>query len=380
MKGFIRQIILVFVFGNFLLGCKDPFVPGSSYQESGILVVEGYINIGEGAITTILLSRTSPINEPNVQPKVLHAIVSIQDENNNTYPLTERGDGAYSSDPLSLVLSDRYRIVIQTENGKEYLSEFTTPVQTPPIDSVSWQWAPEGVTISVSTHDPQSQTRYYQWDYEEVWETPSEYLSIYSYYNGVFTFRPDEERKAMKRCWKRSSPAHLLVASTASLTIDKIAMKRLIHIPYSAEKLADKYSVLVKQHALSRQAYDYLQIMEKNTDDVGSFSDPQPSQLYGNIFAPAPDEPVVGYIGAYTTSQQRIFINVKDLPSWEFNLYCRNVLVVTQPDSLALYFDVLKYLPITFSDGSRTAVFATQAPCADCRIRGGDNDKPDFWE
>jgi hypothetical protein len=50
------------------------------------------------------------------------------------------------------------------------LSEFAEVRITPQLDSVSWKQENNGVRIYASTHDPNNNTRYYKWDYEETWE------------------------------------------------------------------------------------------------------------------------------------------------------------------------------------------------------------------
>jgi hypothetical protein len=48
------------------------------------------------------------------------------------------------------------------------------PVQNnPPIDSISWKRDEEGVRVFVNTHNPEGNTRYYRWEFEETWEIRS---------------------------------------------------------------------------------------------------------------------------------------------------------------------------------------------------------------
>ena len=381
MKAFFRSIFLALML---VPGCKDPFDPKLPFEESNFLVVEGYINVGEDAVTTIKLSRTTQVKQGKVRPNYeLDASIFIIDDIGEIYSVIERGQGRYSTDSLSLPLDRNYRLQIITTNGNEYYSEFTTPSVSPEIDSVYWQFAREGVTIFLATHDPQNQTDYYQWDYEEIWEERSPFFSIYSYSRGVYTFRPYEEIQEMRRCWKDGYPAGLLITSVATLVPNSPIAKPLIFIPRGTVKLAEKYSVLVKQHALSKEAYDYLRIMEKNTTQVGSFFDPQPSQLNSNISSSDSGDPVVGYIGAYTTSQKRIIIKPEDLPEWTYSLYCTSVLVTDHPDSLKKYYETLGYIPITFVQDQGGDATATKNVCIDCRMRGGkggDANKPFGWD
>ncbi len=362
-----------------MFGCKDPFSPNLSFKETHFLVVEGYINVGTDAVTVIKLSRTVSLKEPNAEPLMEEgASVSIEDDLGNTYSLTETKAGIYTSALLSLPLDRQYRIQIST-NEQEFLSEFTTPIQTPAIDSITWKReGDEGVNIRVATHDPYKSTLFYQWDYEEIWELRSSYLSVYDYTNGSFVPRENEEIRNMLVCWRRNTPSDLITQSTAKLSEDGLYVK-IVNIPLFSSKLYENYSVLVRQHALSVNAFNYLQIMVKNTNSLGTFYDPQPSQLIGNIKATDSDEPVIGYMGTYTTSEQRINIRSMDVPDWHSTLFCNEIFTsLSDEEAIEFNFSTYNWTPTTIDEFNR--IGGTSASCADCRLRGGNNDQPSFWE
>jgi hypothetical protein len=314
-----------------------------------------------------------------------NASIYIENDGNAQYALHETGDGIYQSEALDLPVKDKYRLRITTAAGKVYLSEYTQPIQTPPIDSVSWTWSPAGVGIFVTTHDPENKTTYYQWQVEEVWEILSDYKTFFRFDKGNFMHRPASETEAMFRCWKYSATQDLFVFSTATLTTDAVLQKPLLFIVETDDRLSQKYSVLVKQHALSKKEFEYIQLIKKNTDQVGSFSDPQPSELFGNISSiDSPDEPVVGYVGSYSSSEQRIYIYPYQLPDWNFDISCFEKEVDNQPDSIQKYYVSRKLVPTvgaTFQIPSPMPItyYASPASCVDCRLRGGINIKPEFW-
>src|SRR4051812_11618941 len=103
------------------IGCKKRFDPPRSVYNTDYLVVEGIINSGKGP-TTIRLSRTSR-PDSNISKYELHAIVKVESEHNNSYPLTETGKGEYTVSQLNLTDNEKYRLNIKTSNGKEYVSE-----------------------------------------------------------------------------------------------------------------------------------------------------------------------------------------------------------------------------------------------------------------
>lgn len=378
--GFRTGKVLALSIFLLLFGCKDPFVADVKLLTSNFLVVEGYINVGADAVTTIRVSRTVPINSTQEYAQVEEgAVIQIQDDHDEFYDLSEGEGGVYSSEPLSLPLDRQYRIRIETSDGKRFYSEYSTPIQSPAIDSVYWTRDAEGVTIKVDTHDPGQSTLFYQWNYEEDWETKSPYFSFYRFSNGDFFPREDDEITAMHLCWKRAKPLKLITQSVAGLSVETVS-QTLTKIQAGSDRLSEKYSILVQQHALSLDHYNYFQVMNKNTNQVGTFYDPQPSQLLGNISRENSSEPVVGYIGAYTTSSERINIRKSDVSLWGFDLGCEQVAVLmSNPDSVAKYFVEQGLLPLTV-DEDRINMFAANPVCGDCRARGGNNDKPDFWD
>ncbi len=368
--------LLLFLIGS----CKDPFIADVKLLTSNFLVVEGYINVGSDAVTTIRVSRTVPINSTQEFAQVEEgAVMQIQDDQDEFHDLSEGEAGVYSSEPLSLPLDRQYRIRIETSDGKRFYSDYITPIESPAIDSVYWTRDADGVTIKVDTHDPTQSTLFYQWNYEEDWENKSPYLSFYRFSNGEFFPREEAEITAMRLCWKRAKPLKLITQSVAGLSVEDIS-QTLIEIKAGSDRLSEKYSILVQQHALSLDNYNYLQVMNKNTNQVGTFYDPQPSQLLGNISCENSSEPVVGYIGAYTTSSERINIRKSDVKLWGFDLDCEQIAVLmSNPDSVAKYFVGLGFLPLTVDEG-RVNMFAAKPVCGDCHARGGTNDKPDFWD
>jgi len=165
-------IIAIFCAVVFLTktSCVKKYDAGVNVPAKGYLVVEGYIN-SDGGPTTIYLSRTLALSDNAKIVRERKAQVSIQSENNASYPLTEASAGIYTSAPVSLNSTTRYRIHIKTSTGQEYNSDFSQVRSTPAIDSVFWkQDDNNGVQFFVNTHDPQNNTRYYLWKWNETWE------------------------------------------------------------------------------------------------------------------------------------------------------------------------------------------------------------------
>ncbi|HEY1024190.1 MAG TPA: DUF4249 domain-containing protein [Sphingobacteriaceae bacterium] len=367
-----------------LLCCKEPFDPSVESGSGSYLVVEGIISTT--GTSTIRLSQSLQISDNNKIKNLPGAEVRVEGEDSSIFPSTDEGNGVYTIPHLNLAIGQKYRLRITIPGGKEYLSDFTTAQATPAIDNVEWVRDDKGVSISVDTHDPGNNTRYYMWDYEETWETRSYDYSNFKVVNAGVNLRLDPrdtvEANQMYTCWKTARSTNILVSSSANLSSDVISDFPLVHIPAATEKLGVRYSILVRQYALTRPAFEYLQRMKKNSEQMGSVFDPQPSEARGNIRCITnPDEPVIGYISIAPVSEKRIFIRRSDVRQWNYSLGCETGYVLRHPDSLKNVFSRGDNIPISeeYSNGGEiVGYYYSNSVCMDCRITGSSI-KPAFW-
>lgn len=360
--------------------CKEAFEPEISSSPVNFLVIEGFLNTG--GITTIKLSRTHSLTSTQNIPE-RSAQVVIEDENGLQFPLLEAGEGKYSA-YITPSLQVRYRLKIKTK-GKDYLSEYISIIKTPGIDEISWNQGDRGLQISVNTHDPENKTWYYRWEYEETWTIIPEFSSTLQVdsvfdtrgqYLGIRGIKDRSSANALPRvCWQSEISTRILLGSSKRLENDIIRLAPVSFVPYPSSKLASRYSILVKQYALTAQGFEYWENVKKNTEDLGSIFDPQPSMIKGNITCLSePMEQVIGFFYGCTIEQKRVYINNSDL-SWIYRSGCSTSSVKNQKDSLELIFP--SYIPLYY-EGNQERVVGTQAECADCRFKGTAV-KPNFW-
>lgn len=354
-------------------------------NQSNYLVVEGFIN-ADGQ-TDIELSRTAALSEGAAIRPEHGASVTIAGEDNSAIPLSETGAGYYQSDSITLDKNQKYHLDIKTADGKEYLSDFVAIKQTPAIDSVSWQNQNDGVHIFVNTHDQQNKTLYYKWDYVETWEIDSHYPASYKYFHGeaddgsqsYVAPRDADEVIKMKTCWRNVVSSDIHIGSSTKLASDIISLEPVVIIPRSSEELSVRYSIIVKQYALDKQAFGFYQLIKKNTESIGSIFDAQPSDITGNIHCTNNSaEKVIGYIGVSTEQKTRIFITNQQVgdAQWGYHQDCLTITVPNVSDSLNKYLIGGDYIP--YSPTGLNAYNAVTEICANCRTRGGSI-RPDFW-
>jgi len=365
--------------------CREPFIPPDIKSNTNYLVVDGFLNAGDS--TTITLSRTRNLGDSVPASPELNAQVSVLGEFGESFLLNGDGNGHYIANTLLLSTTERYRLQILTSDGKKYLSDSVAVATTPPIDSISWKQDTSsasnklGVTVYANTHDPLNNTRYYRWEYAETWQYHTPYYSDF-YYDGtqVVQRTPAE---IVYNCWRSAQSTSLLLASSASLNQDVIFEKPIFFIPVGDQRLQVKYSILVKQFALTREAYEYWENLKKNTELTGSIFDPQPSQMNGNLHCVTnPDEVVLGYIGASTAQSQRIFIDNNSTAHWGFIESPQGCVEIAIPlDSVNYYFKSFIYIPTSAlpSPPRPPGWFASTKACVDCTLQGGINVKPAFW-
>lgn len=376
LKYFIGISFIVFLFS-----CKDAYRPDIISNNRAYLVVEGVLNVSGPASVT--LSRTTPISGSGFLP-VNGAQLSVEGRDNSVRPLTQQTAGVYTSANLNLVLNNEYRLRIRTQDGKEYLSEYVVARQTPVIDSVGWKRETEGVRLYVNTHDASGNTRYYRWDYDETWEINSYHFSRYIYVgNGIVRERSPQEE--VYRCWKYNNSKNILIGSSAKLQSDIIFQSPVNFIANGSEKLDVRYSVIVRQYAIDKTAYDFYDLMKRNTENLGTIFDPQPSETRGNITCISnPDELVIGFITSSTVTEKRIFISNSDLPDWRYDEYCPLITVVNRPDSIAEAYGTGSYMPVDavfspFNPNQIIGYLSSYPSCVDCTKRNGSLAKPSYW-
>ncbi len=379
--------------------CRETYTPPQITTNVNYLVVEGLINTGTDS-TIFKLSRTVRLNAKTTTQNETHAIVTVENDANATYPLKEIKPGTYASAALGLSTTARYRlrIITNTNTHTTYLSDFVQVKNSPPIDSVGYAFAPYGLQIYASTHDATGNTRYYRWEYSETWVYTAAYDPSFIVVNNHILLRTPVQ--STYTCWRNVNSSDITLASSAKLTQDVMYQAPITLVPMVSAKLSSRYSILVKQYALTEDAFNFWQLLKKNTEQLGGIFDAQPSSITGNIHNIADySELVLGYISAGSAQQKRIFVDNKALPKgWgtdsPFNICAPNpdnpYNPVTVPMSgYAAYFfgtvpgPLFLYTPISIYQvhpGPDTLFDAVPVYCADCRMAGGSINKPAFWQ
>lgn len=373
MKMHVRYFLVFLLFA----ACRQAYEPPVITAPNRFLVVEGIINLTPATRTVITLSRTRNLVDTVVTDPVPGASVRIESKAGVIYTLSELPDGRYESQPLSLSASDSYRLRI-TANGNEYSSDFVQAKITPPIDSITWR-QDKDVTIFASTHDPLNNTRYYRWDFTETWQYRAVYEALLGVSGNLIFYR--DASNQVYNCWSTAAATQIALGTSIKLAQDVIDRAPVAVIPQNSEKIGIRYSILVRQYALTEDAFKYWEILKKNTEQLGTLFDPQPSQLKGNIRNTAnASEPVIGFVSASSVQEKRLFIDNSSLVDWV------NIVPGPNCDLIGIPQNATNYLIYNYPDTNYAPYFFVTggirlAPkgCLDCTLRGGSNQKPAFW-
>lgn len=385
MKRSLYILICVSFCSTILINCKRIFNPDLEPIDTGLLVVEGQIEGNAPINFKISRTRALYVNDTGLQKFELHARVLVEDDHHNTYPLTEMGGGNYGTTvALNLNSTYQYRLHIYTADNREYASDFIPFKSSPPIDTIGWKFKDGGVQVFANTHDATNSTHYYRWEYTETWEFNSSYRSIIRY--DTITKTVVYRTEQIYTCWHTNNSPNILLETTTKLSNDIVNETPLIYIPDHDQRLFILYSILVKQFALDEKGYNYWIAMKANTENTGSISDPQPSQLEGNIRCLSnPSEKVVGYINAGNTDHQRIFISNTDMPSdWYQSPICEPITSFSNENPFDLYLYLVaspanELINYKYDDiGNIIGYYISTKECVDCRLHGV-NVKPSFW-
>jgi len=381
IKNYFKQAI-GFLLILLLAQCKQEYIPQVEENNTRQLVVEGYINSGPGA-TTIQLSRSSDLEDTVLTPE-FNAQVIVEGDDGSSVPLFENGNGEYIIGQLILDNAVKYRVHITTTDGKEYVSDYSPVKHTPVIDSITWRKENDGVQIYVNTHDDQNAIKYYRWVYSETWEFHSAYHSGLDYVRDPVTNAPVDlidrsDPEAIFKCWRTQQSTHIMLGSSEKLSEDKI-FAPVRYIEPLGEELSVRYYIELTQYALSHDAYSFFQRVKKNTEQIGTLFDPQPSQLSTNIHCVNDTkEEVVGYVEVTDQQQAHIFITNDDVKPWFSPVPCSKIVVRNNPDTLqVIQYGYLPLAVLTYAGPKIDKFEASGIECVDCTLRG-TNIKPAFW-
>ena len=378
-KGLNLLIVFLLLAFN---ACREPFDIELDAADLSLLVVEGYVEV-EGKESMITLSRTLPLgSEASLAPEE-NARVFLESNSGQIWNFEEVSPGRYSFGE-ALDINQQYSLKIRLSNNREYASGYMEANASPEIDEIGFDRDEDGISLFVSTQGS-AEAAYYIWDFEETWNFRSAVTSSFLYDAERDMVLPRTVEQRTDLCWKGSPSRGIIMESSKRFANDFIFRKEIHRIPLLSEKLGRRYSILVRQRVVDREAFDFWEIMKKNSDDLSGIFSPLPSLMTSNISnVDDPSENVIGHISLGASREKRIFISNSEVSPWRIFIddyeNCRYSSDTIPPSLYRGAFGGKNIVPVQeiteglavlgYTGGSRA--------CTDCTLRGS-KEKPEFW-
>ena len=378
-------LLAILIGATVLQQCVEPFTPEIK-KYSDLLVVDGILT-DELGTQVVTVSRTSNYSDAKFIPEN-DCSVSVLDDQGNIYPYTGKGNGQYEAEFYQgdLQYGRAYMLRVIANNGDVFESDYQTLKAAPAIDSLAAVFEPKitvenpegfkGYQFFVNTSDPSGNARYYRWSMEETWEYHAPFTVAFMWDGAMHDFSFPDDRST---CWKTLDVPGIYTATTRDLSADILKNIKLNYVNTETDRLKWRYSLLVKEYALSAEAYEFWNGLEKQTQQTGGLYESQPYMIQGNITCVSnPDEVALGFFSASGVSQKRIFVNpppvpVSDLVCLGDTISPRNPIEDYPESAYPVY---LFKIPLPFGGYMKAA---SERRCFDCLERGGTNIRPDFW-
>lgn len=363
--------------GLSLAGCLDPYTPPKTDNESSFLVVDGWIDVTNGK-ATVTLTRSLGLTALTDYPAETGAVVKLKDSEGAFITMVEQSPGTYTTSH-SFDITKTYQLIF-TAAGKNYVSDPVAMVRNSPISKLDWSADDTRFQVIASTIDPGEGSRYYRYAMEETFEYRAFFGSSYKFIGNQPAFRFDEADN-ITRCWRADPVSTIVLTSTEGLSENRIEDFPVIQLEKGDRKLWHDYSLLVRQIALDKAAYDYWSQLAKVSQSLGGLFDPIPFSLKGNVRNVFdPEEKVLGYFSGGEVSAARVRVKSDVLPDGYVKLdpapCLENYVDVSEVSTIAgLPFNLTRanYLFLAIIG----YYYATPA-CTDCRLQGGKNFPPPY--
>ncbi|MEZ5069857.1 MAG: DUF4249 family protein [Bacteroidales bacterium] len=187
-------------------------------------------------------------------------------------------------------------------------------------------------------------------------------------------------QRCLERCWITDTLSDIHTLDMSQMEPSPIRKLPLNFVDTQTRRLHQRYSLLVRQYALSQGAFFYWNELRKNLETQGGLFQSQPALTPSNLCnVEDPEEIVIGYFSLSAMAEKRVFVDRPgDLDLSTEPGYC---LPGEVPPFLFAFPD--SYLPIFLAyawvDGIRE-FGEVNAYCIDCRCEENSTHlMPEWW-
>ena len=408
IENISNQLAPLFKVANILFFCLITLVSCTSDIEfenqtfEDLLVIDATIT-NEFQRQEVRLTRTyafgeEPSFETDATVKVLSNGGDILFE--ETEPGIYLSISAFKAEP-----NVDYQLHVITKNNRSYTStnqNLTTETQIDNIkvDRIVNDDNVDGVAFLVDSFDPTNTAKFYKYEFVEtfkvvapMWVDEDAVVVSDVYPNCDVGLVPRSED--LKVCYRTEVSNQFNLASTATLTEDRVEGHIAHFLSNQDYKMSHRYSMLLKQFVLSNEGYEYLENLNRFTAEGSAFSQVQTGFLVGNIKSDTNvSEKVIGYFEVASVDSQRVFFNYTDfypptpLPPYIEDCFisapaikidpqreiCSGLINIINNGEL-IFYEVYDGDPVFVDPGP---YYMVPRACGDCTALG-TNIIPDFW-
>jgi len=286
MKRSFLKFSFLFLAAGLLLGSCQDVVELDLPEGEEFLVVEGWITNEDRPHNVILTTTAAYFDEADPAPAT-DAMVFIRDDEGMETLLDETSPGVYTY-PDSGTVGRSYQLEIVLENGKRYLSTYEEIFVPVPILAIEWQ---------LSEDEPDVDDGENLDDIYDVLIFTIEPAGLGDNYRWRSTLNGVEARE----------PFDIFVTDDQFVDGNPIPDFNVTDELYSQFD-----TVTIIQERISREAREFLQLLQQQTAFVGGPFDPPPSPLRGNIAnVTDPDDLALGFFGAAGRDRATIVVGVE---------------------------------------------------------------------
>jgi|TARA_R100000479_G_scaffold130736_1_gene68747 hypothetical protein len=385
--------LLLLLISVILYGCIEEIDLETETFESA-LVIEATIT-DKNEQQTIMLSRTFQFEEDGPAAES-NAQVIVLDETGTQYNFQESDIAGqyFSTTNFAAQPNQNYQLKITTASGRNYESE---AVQLPEGTQIDNLYAEEninqqgikGAAILLDSYNPEGTSNYYRFEYVETYKIISRFASdqdliVVSENPPQFDLIPKTQEEEV--CYVTVASTSILLANTNSFTEDRLSGYQVRFIERVDPIIAQRYSILVNQNVISREAYTFYETLKSFSESESLFSQIQPGFIEGNITSLTNEnEKVIGIFNATAVSSKRIFFNyidVFDVDDGPPGLFLGDNCGLNSPDPRALVpiiqNNTAKFVRNGTVEGGEGPYTVAPRFCVDCTVFGS-NEVPEFW-
>ncbi|MBC2840442.1 DUF4249 domain-containing protein [Robiginitalea sp. SC105] len=275
---------------------------------------------------TYLVPDLDPENRPILYET--GASVTVEDDRGVQFDFVEGEPGRYFSvNPFAAEAGRGYRLLITLRSGNRITSEFESVPGTASLEDLRAERATDplrgpGIQFAVDGLATAGTEAYFRYTFEEtfkvvapLWSPEDFVLSNYDPCADPVEYDLEIVTRTTPNqvCYRTEESESIIQGTTVGLSSGELRNFPVHFIDRQQYKIAERYSILVRQHVEDLDAYLYYDRLRNFSQEGNVFSQIQPGFLQGNL-QPQADAPllVIGYFSVTSVSERRIFLDFED--------------------------------------------------------------------